>query len=267
MNDLIGFIGCGNMGGALAQAICRSVRSDRILLCDQSEDKATALAEKTDAKAVTSEELIKNCKYIFLGVKPQGFPALFDEIGETLRNRKDTFVLITMAAGIEIAKVTALLKKECPVIRIMPNTPVAVGEGMILYTANKLVKNSDIEEFCNFMRLAGRTDRLPEEKTDAAGALSGCGPAFVYLFAEALADGAVECGLPRDKASLYAAQTLYGAAKLLLESGKHPGELKDAVCSPGGTTIAGVHSLESGSFRASTMDAVVSAYKKTIELK
>ena len=110
-------------------------------------------------------------------------------------------------------------------------------------------------------------DKLPEEKIDAASALSGCGPAFVYMFAEALADGAVECGLARDKANVYAAQTLIGAAKMLLETGKHPGELKDAVCSPGGTTIAGVHALEDGAFRACVMDAVNAAYERTLELK
>ena len=115
--------------------------------------------------------------------------------------------------------------------------------------------------------MAGKLDPIPEDKIDAASALSGCGPAFVYMFAEALSDGAVECGLPRDKAMLYAAQTLLGAAKLLKESGKHPGALKDAVCSPGGTTIAGVHALEDGAFRASTMNAVKRAYERTLELK
>ena len=156
---------------------------------------------------------------------------------------------------------------RAPIIRIMPNTPVAVGEGMILYDANEWVTSEMLDAFSHALSKAGRLDRLPEGSIDAASALSGCGPAFVYLFSESLADGAVECGLSREKANLYAAQTLYGAAKLLLESGKHPGELKDAVCSPGGTTIAGVHALEEGSFRAATMSAVNAAYQKTLKLK
>ena len=138
---------------------------------------------------------------------------------------------------------------------------------MILYDANAWVSDECLDTFRNVLAAAGQLDRLDEEKIDAASALSGCGPAFVYLFAEALADGAVECGLSRDKAMLYAAQTLAGAAKLLLTSGKHPGELKDAVCSPGGTTIAGVHALEEGAFRASVMGAVNAAYEKTLKLK
>ena len=138
---------------------------------------------------------------------------------------------------------------------------------MLLYTANDAVTNDEIDAFLHALSKAGKLDEIAEDKIDAASALSGCGPAFVYLFAEALADGAVECGLARDKANLYAAQTLLGAATLLLESGKHPGELKDAVCSPGGTTIAGVHALEQNSFRSAAMSAVTAAYEKTLKLK
>ena len=152
-------------------------------------------------------------------------------------------------------------------IRIMPNTPVAVGEGMILYDANSTVTDEQIRVFLEGLSAAGCLDRIPERLIDAAGSLSGCGPAFVYLFAEALADGGVECGVPRDKAQLYAAQTLLGAAEMLLATGKHPGELKDAVCSPGGTTIAGVHALENGAFRATVSNAVTAAFEKTAKLK
>ena len=138
---------------------------------------------------------------------------------------------------------------------------------MILYDVNNAVTDREIQGFLNGLSAAGRLDRIPERLIDAAGSLSGCGPAFVYLFAEALADGGVECGLPRDKALLYAAQTLLGAGKMLLETGKHPGVLKDAVCSPGGTTIAGVHALENGAFRADAMNAVKAAFEKTQALK
>ena len=263
-----GFIGCGNMGGALASAVAKTVSGKDLLFCDASLEKAQALASKynaqasNDAKAVAAE-----CRYIFLGVKPQGFDSLFAEISPILSKRTDRFVLISMAAGVTIARVAKLSGCDCPIIRIMPNTPVAVGEGMILYSANEMVSEEELQTFTASLSAAGCLDAIPEEKIDAASAVSGCGPAFVYLFAEAVADGGVECGLPRDKALLYAAQTLKGAAELLLKTGKHPGELKDAVCSPGGTTIAGVHALEDCSFRSAAMNAVTAAYERTLELK
>ena len=263
----IGFIGCGNMGGALALATAKEVSGEQIFLCDAFKNKAEILAGKCGAKVTEAKIIADTCEYIFLGVKPQGFEALFEEIGDTLRSRKDEFVLISMAAGISVSNIESLLNCNASIIRIMPNTPVLSGEGMILYAANLNTSEEQIEFFKTILKAAGTLDELSEDKIDAASALSGCGPAFVYMFAEALADGAVECGLPRDKAMLYAAQTILGSAKLLLESGKHPGELKDAVCSPGGTTIAGVHALESGSFRAVSMDAVKSAYQRTLQLK
>ena len=267
MKMKFGFIGCGNMGGALAQAVAKSVNPFEIALCDANIEKAAALAESLGCGVALLEQVAQDAQYIFLGVKPQGFEGLFEEISSILKARKDCFVLITMAAGISVAAVEKMCGGKVPVIRIMPNTPVSVGEGMILYTANDAVTETEIETFLHALSKAGKLDEIAEDKIDAASALSGCGPAFVYLFAEAMADGAVECGLARDKANLYAAQTLLGAATLLLESGKHPGELKDAVCSPGGTTIAGVHALEQNSFRHAAMSAVTEAYEKTLKLK
>lgn len=255
------------MGGALAGAVAKSVTGKQITLCDACSEKAEMLAAQCGARVADVPAVARNCKYIFLGVKPQGFETLFEEIRPILKNRDDEFVLITMAAGVSLEAVETLADCNCAIIRIMPNTPVSVGEGMILYAANDRVSAAQINVFQNALSASGILDRIPEDKIDAASALSGCGPAFVYLFAEALADGAVECGLPRDKAMLYAAQTLSGAARLLLTSGKHPGELKDAVCSPGGTTIAGVHALENSAFRAASMSAVTTAYEKTLKLK
>ena len=263
----IGFIGCGNMGGALATAVSKAVVGESIALCDACAEKAEALAKVCGGRVESLQTIASTCTFIFLGVKPQGFDSLFEELRPILQKRKDTFVLVSMAAGLSIARIEELAACDCAVIRIMPNTPVSVGEGMILYASNASTTKAQLDAFCQALKMAGQLDPIPEEKIDAASALSGCGPAFVYLFAEALADGAVECGLPRDKAMLYAAQTLLGAATLLKESGKHPGELKDAVCSPGGTTIAGVHALEDGAFRASAMRAVTAAYEKTLKLK
>ena len=267
MKIKFGFIGCGNMGGALAQAVVKSVNPFEIALCDANIEKSAALAESLGCGVALLEQVAADCEYIFLGVKPQGFEGLFETIFPILKARKDRFVLISMAAGISVSAIEKMCKMKAPVIRIMPNTPVSVGEGMILYTSNDVVTKVEINTFLHALSKAGKLDEIAEDKIDAASALSGCGPAFVYLFAEALADGAVECGLARDKANLYAAQTLLGAAELLLQSGKHPGELKDAVCSPGGTTIAGVHALEENSFRSATMNAVTAAYEKTLKLK
>ena len=267
MKIKFGFIGCGNMGGALAQAVAKTANPYDIVLCDANIEKSAALAESLGCGVALLEQVVENCEYIFLGVKPQGFEGLFETISPILKARKDRFVLISMAAGLSISAIEKMCKMKAPIIRIMPNTPVSVGEGMILYTANDAVTDGEIDTFLHALTKAGKLDEIAEDKIDAASALSGCGPAFVYLFAEALADGAVECGLARDKANLYAAQTLLGAAELLLQSGKHPGELKDAVCSPGGTTIAGVHALEENSFRSTAMSAVTAAYEKTLKLK
>lgn len=263
-----GFIGCGNMGGALASAVAKTVKGEELLFCDASLEKAQDLASKFGAEACAdAKKVAKECRFLFLGVKPQGFDGLFAKLAPVLSARTDRFVLITMAAGVSLSRVAKLAGCDCPIIRIMPNTPVAVGEGMILYSTTDNVTADELQTFTSALSAAGCLDAIPEDKIDAASALSGCGPAFVYLFAEALADGGVECGLPRDKALLYAAQTLKGAAELLLESGKHPGELKDAVCSPGGTTIAGVHALEDCGFRAAAINAVTAAYDRTLELK
>ena len=150
-------------------------------------------------------------------------------------------------------------------IRIMPNTPVAVGEGVIQYDCLD-VTEVEVSQFRAMLAQGGLLDRLPEKLIDAGSAVSGCGPAFADLFLEALADGGVACGLPRAKAQAYAAQMLLGAAKLALESGQHPGQLKDTVCSPGGSTIAGVRALEQRAFRAAVMEAVEAAWKRNREL-
>lgn len=261
-----GFIGAGNMGGALATAVAKSVTGDQIIVADKSEIRAKSISRSINCDTGDNRTVAENARFIFLGIKPQMIDEVLEEIKSTLVNRKDRFVIITMAAGIEIGRIESILGGRYPIIRIMPNTPVCTGEGMILYTCNENVFMDEISEFCEALKFAGKLDRIDEKYIDAASAVSGCGPAFVYLFAEAMADGAVECGITRAKAIEYAAQTLLGAAKLLLNSGKHPAQLKDEVCSPGGSTIAGVHALEEAAFRGAVMDAVISSFKKTKEL-
>ena len=265
MNAKIGFIGCGNMGGALLRALCRSLRASDVSVFDTSAEKTASLRKELGVTVSESaSSLASEVDYLVLGVKPDTLPALLSSLKQTLDQKGSRTVLISMAAGVSIAGIRKVIG-EYPVIRIMPNTPASVGEGMILYSAVG-TEDADISFFLDAFRCAGRLDALEEKYIDAASALSGCGPAFVCLFTEALSDGAVACGLPRDKAALYAAQTLLGTARLILETGEHPGKLKDAVCSPGGTTIEGVRALEEGALRGTVMDAVLAAYEKTLAL-
>ena len=262
-----GFIGCGNMGGALASAAAKAIGGEMVFLSDFLEEKAISLSHETGANFSFNEDIAKNCRYIFLGVKPQVIFGTISEIAPVLKSRNDRYVIVSMAAGISIGAIKEAFGFDVPVIRIMPNTPAAVGKGVILYSLDDEITASEEKAFCEIFSLAGITDKLDEKLIDAASALSGCGPAFAYLFIEALADGAVDCGLPRDKALSYAANTVLGAAQMVIDSKKHPGVLKDNVCSPGGTTIEGVRALEDGGFRASSMNAVIKAYEKTLKLK
>lgn len=266
MEYKIGFIGTGNMGGALAKAVAKKLGGDKILLADFFADKAKELADSIGASVSDNDTIARSCSHIFLGVKPQMMADMLDGIKDTLSQRSEDVVLISMAAGISTDKICDMAGGDASVVRIMPNTPVSVGSGVVLYCSNDKVSEKEREFVADMLSEAGFTDAIDEKLIDAASAVSGCGPAFVYMFAESLADGAVACGLPRSKALAYAAKMIEGSAKLLFESGAHPGELKDNVCSPGGSTIQGVRALENGAFRAGVMESVIAAYEKTVEL-
>ena len=266
MNTTFGFIGTGNMGSALARAVAKAVSAEDILLSDSYAPAAEKLAKELGCKTAEVADTAANTDFIFLGVKPQVMGSVLSQLAPVLKARKTPFVLVSMAAGVCIADLRKMAGSDFPVIRIMPNIPASVGSGVILYDVTENVPAETVEVFQEKIRFAGLVDHLPEKLIDAGSALSGCGPAFVSLFVEALADGAVACGLPRAQALQYAAQTVEGTAKMLLQSGQHPGALKDAVCSPGGSTIAGVAALEQGAFRASVMEAVACAYQRTLEL-
>lgn len=261
-----GFIGCGNMGSALLKAAVKAVPPSQTAVSNRTAEKAERLARETGAHAVSNREIADSAEFIFLGVKPQMMADMLSEISEILKARQDNFVLVTMAAGLTIEAIRRMAGGEYPVIRIMPNTPVSIGCGMILYSVGSGTSGEAVNAFREIMAYSGKLDLLDERLIDAGCAVSGCGPAFVYMFLEALADGGVQCGLPRDKAMLYAAQTIIGSAKLALETGAHPGALKDAVCSPGGTTIVGVHALEQNAFRGTAAEAVIAAYKRNLEI-
>lgn len=256
-----GFLGCGNMGGALAKALSKVTKD--ITVTDRS-GKAKVLADSLGIRYGTAEEIAATCDRIFLAVKPHMMADLLKPLQQTLQQRRP--LLITMAAGLTVSAIEEMAGGELPVIRIMPNTPVAVGKGMTQFCRNELVDEAAIASFREDLRFSGQLDELEERLIDAASALSGCGPAYVYLFIEALADGAVACGIPRAKAMEYAAATLIGAGEMVLATGQHPGALKDAVCSPGGSTIAGVRALEQHGFRGAVMDCVAAAFEKNKEL-
>lgn len=264
MTDAIfGFIGTGNMGGAMARAACRQVPPRQVLLNNRTMAKAEALATELGCRTADAQTAAAQSAFLFLGVKPQMMEELLTSLTPALSARRDCFVLVSMAAGVTISAIQNMAGGRYPVIRIMPNTPSSVGQGMILYTCSPEVSDEMLQIFLEQMRGAGRFAPLPESLIDAGTCVSGCGPAFADLFMEALADGGVACGLPRATAMELAAQMLLGSAQLALESAQHPGALKDAVCSPGGSTIQGVRTLEQRGFRAAVMDAVIAAYDKT----
>lgn len=256
-----GFLGCGNMGGAIARAL--SGRTKDIAVTDRS-GRAKALAEELKLQYSDNASIASNCDRIFLAVKPHMMKEMLLPLRATLASRKP--LLITMAAGLEIRQIEEFVGTPLPVIRIMPNTPTAVGKGVIPYCANDLVTEERKMDWLADMQLCGLLDPLEERLMDAASALSGSGPAYLYLMLEAMADGGVACGLPRAKAMDYAAMTMAGAAEIYLRTHNHPGALKDAVCSPGGSTIAGVRILEERGFRGAAMDCVCAAYAKNKEL-
>ena len=261
---VLGFIGTGNMGGALARAAAKG--GNELLLANRSPEKAQKLIDEIGGRLCSNAEVAQQADFIFLGVKPQMMADMLEEIKPVLMRRRDRFFLVSMAAALTIDKINEMAGGGHSVIRIMPNTPCAIGEGMILYSCGEGVGQAEEEVFLNAMAAAGRFSKLPEKLIDAGSSVAGCGPAFVDLFVEALADGGVACGLPRAQAMEFAAQMVMGSAKLILESGKHPGKLKDEVCSPGGTTIQGVRALENGGFRSAVMEAVIAAYEKNFKL-
>ena len=263
---ICGFIGTGNMGGALAKAAAKALAPEKILLSNKTFAKAEALASQLGCQALSVNQVAQQAQLLFLGVKPHMMADLLASIRPTLAARQDSFTLVSMAAGLTMADIQKMAGADYPVIRIMPNTPVAVGQGVILYDRTENVTPEALNAFLASMAQAGLLDPLPEKLIDAGSAVAGCGPAFAAMFMEALADGGVACGLPRAKAMEYAAKMLQGTAAMALESGQHPGAMKDAVCSPGGATIAGVRALEQGAFRAAAMNAVEAAFKRTLDL-
>ena len=256
-----GFFGCGNMGGAIATALSKATKD--ITLSDIS-GKNKILAEELGVSHGDNAFVAENCDRIFLAVKPHLVKGCLAPLQDAFAARKP--LIITMAAGVEIRQIEEYAGTRLPIIRIMPNTPTAIGKGVIQYCCNDLVKDEDLQDWLHDMRFCGMVDPLDESLIDAASAVSGSGPAYMYVFLEALADGAVACGVPRAKAYEYAAMTMIGSAEMYLTTKTHPGALKDAVCSPGGSTIAGLRAMEEGGFRSAAMEGVIATFLRNKEL-
>ncbi len=267
MEKTFAFIGAGNMGGAIVEAVCRAVDPKAVAVYDMDIEKVKALAEKTGCTAASDVlKAVAGARYVFLCVKPKIEKLAVAEIAPALKGDK---VIVSIAAGTTIESIRAMLSENgvsLPVVRLMPNTPVAVGKGLILMAKAPDVSDADISALREALAPGGMVEPVDESLIDAATPVFSCSPAYVYMFIEALADGGVMAGLPRDKAQLFAAQAVLGSASMVLETGKHPGELKDAVCSPGGSTIVGVEALEKAGFRGAVASAVYEAYVKTASL-
>lgn len=258
-----GFIGAGNMGGALCKAVSKS--TENILIADHFAEKAQALAKLTGAKTADNKTIAESCDFIFLGVKPQMMADMLSGIKDELKERENV-VLITMAAGLSIDTIRNMAGGNYKVIRIMPNTPVEVGEGEILYTKGDNISEEELKAFLENMKYAGKLTPVSEDLMDAGCSVSGCGPAFVYMFIRGLAEGGMECGIDEKTALQMAAQTALGSAKLLMESGENPSDLIEKVCSPGGSTIEGVKSLDNDNLEDVVVEAVKAAYRRNVEL-
>lgn len=260
----IGFIGTGNMGSALARAAAKGGHT--LLLANRTPAKAAALAKELGGTVCPNAEAAETAELLFLGVKPQGLPGLAEELAPALQARKGNApVVVSMATAVTLRELDAMLGGGLPLIRIMPNTPAAVGAGTILYAAQN-VTDAQLNAFRAVLAQAGLLLPLPEAQIDAASAISGCGPAFCFQFADALALGGVRAGLSYPDACRLAAQTMLGAAEMLLQSGEAPDVLKMRVCSPAGTTIEGVLALEQGGFSYTVQNAVTAAYRRTVDM-
>ena len=261
----IGFIGAGNMGSALAIAAGKNLGGENVLIFDTDQAKCESLKEKYGfAVAKDAGEAAANSRFVVFAVKPHLIREVAAGVKEALAGGEHC--VVTIAAGVEKSTVAQAIANACPVIRIMPNTPVAVGKGTILINWGSDVSQETAEEFLDVMKEAGSFEKMEESFFDITTAINGCAPAYTYIFIESMADGAVQMGLPRDQAIRLAAQTVLGSAAMVLESGQHPDRLKDNVCSPGGSTIAGVAALEENGFRHACAQAVVKAAQKNLSL-
>ena len=259
----IGFIGLGNMATAIIGGLLEAgIASPADIVGSAKTEQTRARMEKRfgiDA-SLSNAEVAQAADAVVLAVKPVFFPQVIEEIADAVDGDK---LVVSIAAGLTCERIQDLFGHPVRLVRCMPNTPALVGAGCTAVCAADTATDEDEALCLKLMGSFGRAIAIPDRLMDAAGAVGGSSPAFAFMFIEALADGAVAAGMPRAQAYEFAAQSLMGSAKLALESGKHPGELKDMVCSPGGTTIEGVRVLEEAGFRAAAMDAMQACVQKS----
>ena len=262
----VAFIGLGNMGASLAKAVAKEVAAKDLLLVNRSPQKVQEFIGQYGGTASDLEEAFKEAEVIFLGVKPYQICPLLEEYQGILAQRSN-LLLASMAAGLELEKMADVIQNDqVGLIRIMPNTPVAIGQGVISLARSQAVTDQQVAQVNQLLAGAGALYEIEETLMDPATAVAGCGPAFVYQMIEAMADAGVSLGLSREQALQMAAQTFQGAGQMVLETGEHPARLRDAVCSPGGSTIAGVNRLEQVGLRGNIIAGVEAAYKRTQEM-
>lgn len=262
MDRKVGFIGAGTMSSTIINGLINNFKdiNKTLYVTNRSSEKAKRLCSKHNINLCKSNiELVETCDVIFLGIKPDIYQSVLEEISSYVTSDK---LIISIAASITIEDVEEYFKQPVKIIRIMPNIAVTVGEGMIALSGGKNVTKEEIDLVINLLGSIGTVDEIEEYMMDAATSISGCSPAFIAMFVEALADGSVLQGMPRDKAYNYLSQTLIGTGKMMLEKGIHPGELKDLVSSPKGVTIEGVYTLEKRGFRSILMEAVEACERK-----
>ena len=263
VSTTIGFIGTGNMGAAILSKLVDITDCKKISIFDIDPEKTQSLADLYSVNiAATIEELIQKSEYIVLAIKPQILPDILNHIKNIIEDK----VLISIAAGISIAQIVSNLKQNVKVIRVMPNTPSLVGEGMSVLSTGENIDEETLNVVKSIFIGLGRVLIMAEKQMDAVTAVSGSGPAYVFTFIQALIDAGVKLGIPRAEAGLLAAQTVYGASKMVLEQDADPITLRNGVTSPGGTTIDAVHVLERAGFSGIVIDAVQAAFVKSKKL-
>lgn len=261
----VALLGAGNMGQAILRGLIKTgaVPPDRVWVTTRRPERAKALAEAWGVNAAASNrEAVEASDVTVLAVKPQILHGVVEEVRSALHDR----LTISVAAGIDTRRLESWLDAPARVIRAMPNTPASIGQGATALARGRYAQDADLAVAEALFQSVGRTAVVDEEHLDAVTGLSGSGPAYIFLIIEAFADAGVKVGLSREVAQELAAQTIMGSAQLLLETGEHPGRLKDRVTSPGGTAIAGLHVLEAGGLRTTIMDAVEAAARRAREL-
>jgi pyrroline-5-carboxylate reductase len=262
----IGFIGCGRMATAIAQGLVKAgvVGPSQLTGSDPSAATRESFTKASDAPVVADNlAVLSGSDVIVLAVKPQHMPAVLKEIAKGIEGRH---LFVSVAAGVPLSAMTSALGQNTRIIRVMPNTPCLVGAGATAFARGAKATDQDAALVERLFSTIGIAMEVTEPLLDAVTGLSGSGPAYVFQVIEALSDGGVRSGLPRNIATKLAAQTVFGAAKMVLDTGEHPAALKDGVASPGGTTIAGLHELERGALRGALINAVEAATKRSQEL-